>query len=218
MNDILAQKAISLALSGNWEEAKKVNKEILENDPGDIDALNRYARACAETGNIRLAKTSTKKVLDLDPYNSIAQKSLEKWKKFIKSDSNQRHISADESFLEEPGKTKIVLLMHLGKEEVISNIAAGEEVKLKTQGHRISVCTQDNEYIGRISDDVSSHLKNLMQHGNLYKAMIKSAKPKAVCVFIKEIKRVKELSTIPSFTSERIDYIPFEIPSNKNTK
>jgi len=67
MEATLAQKAIDLALSGKWSEAVQANIEILKENPKDIDALNRAARAYAETGNVELARKTAAKVLKIDP-------------------------------------------------------------------------------------------------------------------------------------------------------
>ncbi len=45
MDVSLAQKAIDLALQGKWIEAIDVNEEILKENPRDVDAFNRIAKA-----------------------------------------------------------------------------------------------------------------------------------------------------------------------------
>ena len=72
MNNSLAQQAIQKALSGNWDEALELNKEILDSDPNNTDALNRTARAYAELGKIELAKKTAKKCnfLQINPFSA----------------------------------------------------------------------------------------------------------------------------------------------------
>src|SRR3989344_2515086 len=120
MDQNLAQKAISCALLGKWENACKINKLIIKDYPDDVDALNRLARSYAELGEIPKAKTYAKKVLRIDPFNTIASKSLSKWKALKKGDSDSSSVSDPALFLEESGKTKIVSLLHLGSEKIIS--------------------------------------------------------------------------------------------------
>ena len=79
MND-LAQQAIYNALSCEWVKAVNVNEEILKENPSDIDALNRLARAQAELGKFKKARISAQKVIKIDPFNTIATKALLKWK------------------------------------------------------------------------------------------------------------------------------------------
>ncbi len=212
MNENLAQKAVSAALKGNWEEAKEINLQILKSSSKDIDALNRLARAYAELGDMQMARKSARKVIKLDPYNTIATKSLEKWKGLKKGDTITSKPSAAGTFLEEPGKTKIVSLIHLGDSKTIVKLDAGDEVKLNPQGHRVSVSTNDGKYVGRLSDDISSRLKKLIKLGNKYQTFIKSAEPGEVKVFIRETHRTEKLADIPSFSTEKIDYISFTPP------
>ena len=105
MDDALAQKAIDLALKGDWEKAVEVNLQIAKIAPNDTDALNRLARAYAETGAIPKAKTTAEKVLKIDSVNPIAIRSLEKWKSLKKNDKLSSTDISSDTFLEEPGTT-----------------------------------------------------------------------------------------------------------------
>jgi hypothetical protein len=213
MKEDTAQKAIKLALAGEWEKAIKVNKKILKETPKDTDALNRLARAYAEVGNLKKAKETAKKVLKIDPFNNIAQKALSKWKSLKKSGDKSQVASSAEAFLEEPGKTKIVSLLHLGAPKTLAGLDTGDELKLNTHKHRVSVTTQDGKYVGRLADDISARLRELVRYGNEYQVLVKSIDPQeSVKVFIREIKRSPKLSDIPSFSTEKIDYISFTPP------
>jgi len=213
MHEDLAQKAISAALKANWKNALELNKRILKSDSNDVDALNRLARACSELGEIAKAKKTAQKVIKIDPHNTIASKALEKWKDLKEGEKNTSPKFSARAFLEEPGKTKIVTLLHLGDNgKVVANLDSGDEVVLKIGNHRISVCSLNKKYIGRLPDDVSVSLIKLIKGGNEYQAFVKSSKPKEVKIFIREIKRAKGLEGIPSFTSEKINYISFTPP------
>jgi tetratricopeptide (TPR) repeat protein len=212
MNADISQNAVNAALSGNWEDAIKINKKILKDDPENIDALNRLAHAYSEIGKVTLAKQTAKKVLELDEFNPIALKSLDRWKNARKKDANPSSPTSAEVFLEEPGKTKIVPLLHIGGPRVLASVDVGDEVNMNCKGHRISICTKDGKYIGRLADDLSTHLKRLMSYGNVYKAFIKNADKENVTVFLRETKRDKSLTNINSFSHEKIDYISFTPP------
>lgn len=212
MKQDLAQKAVNFALSGEWEEALKLNKQILKENPKDVDALNRLARTYAELGNLQKARTTAKKVVKIDQFNSIAVKSLDKWKGLKKGETITSGPSSARTFLEEPGKTKIVSLLHLGGAKVIAKLDSGDQVKLKIQSHRISITTSDGKYIGRLSDDLSARLKKLISYGNEYQAFVKSTDKSDVKIFIRETKRSEQLSDIPSFSTDKIDYISFTPP------
>ncbi len=86
MNEDLAQKAIAAALKASWKDAVNLNKQILKKDSKDVDALNRLARAFSEVGEIIKAKKTAKKVINIDPHNTIATKALAKWKELRKGE------------------------------------------------------------------------------------------------------------------------------------
>jgi tetratricopeptide (TPR) repeat protein len=212
MDSDFAQQAISAALSANWEEAVKLNKQVLKENKKDVDALNRLARAYAELGDLTKAKTTAKKAIKIDPFNKIATKSLEKWKGLKKGETIKSGPSSAQSFLEEPGKTKIVSLLYLGSSKILAKVDSGDEVKLNPHGHRVSIMTMDGKYIGRLPDDLSARLRKLIKYGNEYQVLVKSIQPKDVKIFIRETKRSEALADIPSFSAERIDYIAFTPP------
>ena len=212
MDNHLSQKAINSALTGNWEKAIEVNTQILRKIPDDIDALNRLARAYVETGDVKKAKDTASKVLKLDPFNTIAKKSLDKWKSVGSGKGMGGGTTKSGSFLEEPGKTKITSLIHIGDFKVLANIDAGDEVHLNHHGHRAGITTMDGKFIGRLPDDISARLRKLIALGNRYKVWIKSADKSDVKVFIRETYRTPKLEDTASFSSEKIDYISFTPP------
>jgi len=209
MDTDLAQLAISAALKGDWKQAIAVNLKILTVNPQDIDSLNRLARAYAEQGNLVKARKYAKKVLEIDPVNSIAQRACEKWKEIKKGEALGVSTTCAESFIEEPGKTKLTPLINLGDPKIIAKLDAGDEVKLNPHGHRVSVVTGDGKYIGKLPDDLGAKLKKLINWGNVYKVVVKCCEAKDVKVFIKETLSAKKG---PSFTAEKIDYIAFTPP------
>lgn len=212
MDLTLAQKAISLALSGEWDEATKTNLEILSFTPDDIDSLNRLARCYSELGRVAKAKETAQKVLTLDPLNTIAQKCLEKWAVTRNGDKHKVNVTSPESFLEDPGKTKIAPLMHLGDRGVFAGVDSGDEVLLLPHAHRVSVTTKDGKYLGRLHDDLAARLRNMIKAGRKYQVLIKSIDPKKeVTVFIREVSSGKD-SSGPSFPTEKIEYVAFTSP------
>jgi tetratricopeptide (TPR) repeat protein len=207
-----AQMAVNLALSGNWKEAIKINLEILKENPEDTEALCRLARAYTELGKISLAKDATKKVLEIDPVNTIALKFQEKLKTAKKTVAQPCSQTSPESFLEETGKTKLVTLLNIGKKEVYENLDPGEEVKLFSYSHKVSVNTMDGQYLGKVPDDVAARLKNLIKMGNKYQILIKSIEPRQITVFIREMERGPKVGNVASFSPEKIEYVSFTPP------
>jgi len=207
-----AQIAIGFALSGNWDEAVKANLEIIKQNPDDTDALNRLAKAYTELGKISQARETAKKVLAIDTVNPIALKLIEKLKLTKKGTTEASGSVSSESFLEEPGKTKLITLLNLGDSSIFTNLNPGEEVKLVSYPHKVTINTIDGKHIGSLPDDVAARLRNLIKAGNKYQALIKSAEPKEVTVFIREIERGPKAPEISSFPTEKIDYVSFTAP------
>lgn len=208
----LAQTAVSLAMNGDWAQALKANLSILKQTPGDIGALNRLARAYFELGEIGKARATTQKVLKVDPINSIATKCLEKWKGLKKAEKGNHQAISSESFLEEPGKTKLVTLIHLGGNDVLARLAAGDTIDLLSHPHRVSAITQDGKYIGRFPDDLAARLGKLIKMGNKYQILIKSIEKGSIKVFIREIEKSPSAKSLISFPGEKLEYVSFTPP------
>jgi tetratricopeptide (TPR) repeat protein len=209
METSLAQKAVCLALAGKWQEALEVNLEILSQNPEDIDAMNRLARCYSEIGSTADAVETTQKVLKIDPINPIAQRCLSKWKVVHPGENHRSSATSGEAFLEESGKTKMVTLMNLGDRNVFVNLDSGDEVKLASYAHKVSVIDDIDRYIGRLPDDLAARLRGLLKQGNKYQVLIKSTDEKEVTVLIKEL---ENKTGITSFPPEKIDYVSFTPP------
>jgi tetratricopeptide (TPR) repeat protein len=212
MDTSASQNAINLALSGSWSEAIKANLEIIAGNPEDIDAMNRLARAYWELGKIPEAREATRKVLKIDPVNPIALKCIEKWKTAGGSENHSSGPTSTENFLEDPGKTKLITLLNLGDSKIFANLDPGEEVQLFSHAYKVSINTPDGKYIGRIPDDLAARLRNLIKAGNKYQVLMKSVDPKEVTVFVREIEKGPKAPDIPSFPTEKIDYVSFTPP------
>src|SRR3972149_5344886 len=104
--------AVKYALSNNWEKAYKENLKLLDENPGDIDSLNRIAHALIKLGRFRKAKTFYQKVLNIDKTNPIALKNLKRLitanqrKEEMRTRKHGKAESSDAIRLEEAGKTK----------------------------------------------------------------------------------------------------------------
>lgn len=216
--DNLAQKAIEAATSGKWKEAVEINLEILENSPEDIDALNRLARAYAELGKVKQAIRTAQRVLKISHFDQIAKKNIEKWKKIKSNQYSTSSGATADSFIEEPGKTKIVPLVYTTDPNTIASLDAGDEVTVSVKGNCVQITNKDGKYIGRLPDDVGSRLKKLINLGNKYQVFIKNTELNKVRVFIREIKKSKRAEKIPSFIAEKIDYVSFTPPELVHNK
>ncbi len=199
----LKLQAIQTALIGDWKNAISLNKKLLDENPQDIDTLNRLGLAYAISGKAKDAKTTYQKVLDIDPLNPIALKNAKrlKDKTFSANKTGNQPLQISNNFLEETGKTKVVELVNTAQPKVIQTLRTGQFVSLSIKRSRIFVLIAENQYIGVLPDDVGKRLIKFLKSGNKYDAYVKSASIHHVVIFIKEIKRSSRYKDHPSFLS-----------------
>jgi tetratricopeptide (TPR) repeat protein len=226
VNPDLNQLAIQASLSHNWKEAIKLNLQILKGNSQDTDALNRLGKAYLQSGFKTKAFSVYKKVLRIDKYNPIAVKNLQALKSFRvirKKGYVPPRADFSTAFLEEPGTTKTVSLIRLGDSQIVSHLQPGDEVFLAAREHCVSAVTGNQEYIGRLPDDLASRLRGFLRAGNTYQAWIKSAdstsKPPTAKIFIREVSRARKYRNTPSFpATEKLSYAAFTPPELVHTE
>jgi len=198
----LKNQAIQTALEGNWQNAIAINKTLIKENPEDIDTLNRLALAYTITGKVKEAKSTYQKVLKIDALNPIALRNLKKIKEkgFTSSKNNNSNTFLNNSFLEEPGKTKVVELVNIAPAKFVEGLRTGQTIELSIKRLKIFVLEQ-KQYIGVLPDDIARRLIKFIKGGSLYIAYIKSSSPHKVTVFIKEVKKTSRFKDQPSFLS-----------------
>ena len=73
-----SKQAIALAMQGQWKEAIAVNQSLIEMFPNDFEAYNRLGRAYMELGEYSQAEEAYGRTIEIDPYNIIARKNLQR--------------------------------------------------------------------------------------------------------------------------------------------
>lgn len=196
---VTSNQAIQTALIGNWQKAVQLNKSILEDNPNDVEALNRMALAYTVLGKSKSAKNTYQKVLEIDPLNSIALKNLKKVKNDSAKDSNNGiMIQVNNIFLEETGKTKIVELINLAQAEILLTLRTGQAVDISVKRLKVFI-SEGKKYIGVLPDDLGKRLIKFIKGGNKYEAFIKSSNNQNVAIFIRELKKSNKFKDQPSF-------------------
>ena len=186
----LSTQAIQKALKNQWREAASLNELLLSQFPDNIAAMNRLAQAYIQLGKFAKAKNIYFQVLKSDRFNPIAKRNLTK----IKNLPNNGNFSFDSetfqpsTFIEEPGKTKVVGLVRVGEASVISQLQPCACIKLHFKTHSICLYYK-NQYVGRLPDDIARRLIWLCSRNNEYKAYVKLVEKNKIKVFIKELKR-----------------------------
>lgn len=210
---LLAKMAADAALSSNWQDAIAINQKILKTNQEDVEALNRLARAQVCTGEIEKAQKTYKKALELDPYNIIASKNLNKINVSNGSGNGKNIVfspNLTSLFLSEPGKTKVIGLLNLAPPAILAVLNYGEEVHLNVKSHAVTLTTLDGVYIGALPDDTAHKLIAFITGGNKYEAFVKSVTPKSLTIFVRETERSEKFTNQPSFQANPISYFESE--------
>jgi tetratricopeptide (TPR) repeat protein len=170
-----SQEAIALAMQSRWQEAVTVNQSIIELLPTDIDAYNRLGRAYMELGEFAKAKDAYGHTIELDPYNSIAQRNLQRLSLLPDSQisvKEERREASPDLFIGEMGKAGVVNLKDLAPKEVLAKMAAGNQVYLKERGRQLVVENEQAEYLGLVEPPHGFRLARLIEGGNKYAVAI----------------------------------------------
>ncbi len=184
-----SKQAIALAMQGRWREVVAANKSLLESFPNDVDAYNRLGRAYMELGEYSLAREAYERAIELDPYNIIAEKNLNRLSHLgetVVSSEGSFHKVEPQQFIEEVGKAGVVNLCHLAPPETLAKTVAGGKVSLKIDGPSLIVENSRGEYLGQVEPKHGQRLIKLMEGGNEYTAAIVSSTEEAVTVIIRE--------------------------------
>ncbi|RLC94208.1 MAG: hypothetical protein DRI39_03610 [Chloroflexi bacterium] len=181
------KEAVDLAMQARWEEAVKANKAILELLPDDVETYNRLGRALMEMGDYAAARESYGHALELDPYNKIAKKNLERLAQLgepVTRNDRQRVVA--DVFVEETSKARVVQLVKLAPRETVLLMAPGEEVSLHSEGQKLIAKNKQGEYLGEVEPKYGPRLAKLMDGGNHYMAVITSLREDEVRLLIRE--------------------------------
>ena len=186
----LSQLAIQKALNNEWQEAISLNIQIINEEPENIDALNRLGQALIKLQKFCEAKEVLYKIISIDPLNPIARRNLDKIQAIIQN-GNRACIDNQPihsfSFIEEPGKSRVISLIRVAENSTLSILQSCLELEIQVRSKSICFYFQKS-YIGRLPDDLSRRLIWLIERNNKYKAYIKSVEKNKVRVFMKEIK------------------------------
>lgn len=196
----LRQQAIAAAKNADWTMAITTNQQIVEQNPLDLEAMNRLGLAYLKNSQTKEAKATFQRVLEIDKSNIIANKHL----KNIKNNETTPDIIFNDqvNFIEEPGKSKIISLHRLTSKSVLKMLKVGQSCQLQIKNRYISVTDEQNHHIGALPEDVSFRLSNLIKTGNKYSCFIYKVCDNQCFVQIKEIERSKKNAQVLSFPAK----------------
>jgi tetratricopeptide (TPR) repeat protein len=202
----MEDEAVRLALEGRWEEAEKLNEQILEQDPNDVEALNRRGKALLELRRYDESHTAYERSLELDPYNRIARKNRDRLAALLSSAAAQvlaaeteREQILPDLFISESGKSAVVPLHGIAPKSVLQRMSRGEAVRLEPLGQMVAVKTEDGVTLGRLDPRIGRRLAEFIQVGNRYAAAIAELDESGIKVFIRETHQHPRLAGRLSF-------------------
>ncbi|OGO19307.1 MAG: hypothetical protein A2Z15_04260 [Chloroflexi bacterium RBG_16_50_11] len=183
-----SKEAIDMAMQARWQEAVEINKEIVGNFPDDVDAHNRLGRAYMELGQYKLSREAYRRAVQLDPYNTIANRNLRRLNDL--KDSGKIEIETDkvepQQFIQEIGKAGVVTLEQLAQKEKRASTVAGDKAVLKVEGSYLVVENSRSEYLGRVEPKHAPRLIRLMLGGNKYSAAVVKSTAEGMTVMVRE--------------------------------
>ncbi|GEM_PF-1199460 len=205
----LETRAVDAAIQNNWQEAVKLNEEILKQRKHDVSTLLRLGFAYLRLGKHDKSLKTYKQVLKIQPQNAIANEYVPKieLQRNHTGNSVQSEVKLDSNvFIELPGKTKSVNLSQLGQKASLARLIIGEEVYLFIRKHHVEVRSKSDEYIGVLPDDVGVRLMYFLENQSEYLVHIQEATLNSVSVFIRERTKGKKVERLVSF--------PVDIPGS----
>ncbi len=172
----LSKEAISLALSGEWEQDAVLNRVILDVCPNDVEAMNRLGKSLMESGQYGEARDVLLRVVEAAPYNNIAKKNLARLEQLEDAPApakQRRKVSgAPQLFIEESGKSGATILQKPGSPRLLGSIAPGDPLTLAVEGSGLCAYVRDDEYLGRVEPKLGRRVIRLIEAGNKYEAAV----------------------------------------------
>ena len=202
-----SREAIALALEGSWEQAVRVNEEILRVFPDDVDALNRLGKALMELGRYPEARDSFAEATRVAPYNTISKKNLERLAHLEESPAVPKagKVATPFHFIEESGKSEITPLFKPAPREVLAKMAAGDQVTLSPRDNIMAVENSLGECLGQLEPRLGLRLLHLAGKGNRYDAAVTSVRDQEISIIVHETYRHPDVATVASFSGRTRD-------------
>ena len=206
------EEAIRLAMAGDWKAAAAANEALLQDFDDDVEAANRLGKAYTELGKPKKAVKAYERALEIDQYNSIAHKNLERLQ--------QAGASAPKAKAKSKGKAKSAKTttprsaatalvssakaaeFHLQQANPVevSQLEPGDTAELRPNNRGVAVTTEDGTVLGYIEPAAGLRLRRMIEGGNEYDVTIRSIDEHGgAVVFIRETHRDASLAKEASF-------------------
>src|SRR5260221_1128649 len=206
-----AEEAVQLAIAGNWDDAVKLNKFIIDNLGPDEESQNRLGKALSELGKLKDAKAAYEVALKLNPMNTIAKKNAARintllhQKEALKVGGTRVDLNL---FVEEMGKT-IITALEGASADICSKVAAGDVAELKVDGDSIVAETSRGVKLGTLEAKLARRLIKFMRGGNRYQGGVTACDGNTVKLIVRETYQDAKFAGKPSFPMRRKREVEF---------
>ncbi|MBU6424166.1 MAG: tetratricopeptide repeat protein [Chloroflexota bacterium] len=186
----LSDQAIAAALEADWPRAVELNKQILDTNPEEAEAGDRYGRALLELGRLDEAKAAYQEVLKAYPHDPIALRQIARVailaEEKRKADPT-RSKTQTRLFIEDMGKTGILRVVNPAPGNVLARYSPGAEAALREQEGLLAVHAHDGMLLGFLEPKVGRRLIELIRSGNEYVVAIVTNDPANPRVAVREV-------------------------------
>ncbi|MBJ28151.1 MAG: hypothetical protein CL776_05090 [Chloroflexi bacterium] len=208
--------AITHATESNWDDAAKINLELLAIVPNDVEASNRLGRAYIELGYLEEAIKAFKYSLTISPHNTIAGKNIARLSTLqsekISTNLNTARTSTSTLFISDSGKsTKLTL--HIGEiAGKLPHFAPGTPLILNLEGDGVSVSDSTEQKLGMLPPKLGFRLAGLIAGGNKYEAIFVSNQGEELSILVREVYQDPSQRKLISFPPQNHPNIGEEEP------
>jgi len=205
----LAEQAINLAMSNQWQQAIELNTRLVEEFTPDAEAYNRLGKAYAQLGRNSDARGAYEAALKIDPTNTIAQRNVTRLAA-LKDEApvageEGAHRQADPAFfIEETGKTVATSIFCDASKETLAHVAASDMLGMRPEGDTVIVTTEGGDRLGPLEGKLSARLIELQEGGNTYAIAAISINPnkRELRALVREMRQAPQMAGRVSFPPE----------------
>ena len=196
--------AVDSAMRSDWNKAIKINSDIIDRFPWELEPYNRLGKALSEKGQNKKAIQAFQCALVISPNSPIAKKNINRLEKtsVLKASMAVSATTSGRSFIEETGRTGVTKLVNIPRNFDVTDLIAGHSVDLISVERGMRILDIKGIEIGSIEPKLALRLKKLVEGGNTYSGNITSAGEDGVTIIIRETYRHPSQSNKSSFPAK----------------
>ncbi len=204
----LVGEAKQAALDGDWNEALRLNTELVDRFSADAEMFNRRGRALGQQNRYGEAFEAYQEALRLDPANMIARRNLQRLETLRGRPAPEADSGGELStvtiprphvFIEEVGKTWSGELVNPVGMDILSETSSGQQLEVVVDGDRLYAATEDGTRLGEFETDTARRVIFLIDGGNRYEIYALGVSKSSLRVILREVYRDPDQATRVSF-------------------